>query len=668
MTNNEKSKQTVNNFIESLKAMTLKINKDVEAEKLKNKPAYRNLNMDYRFRKDIEKFGYTIDIVEKVRKLEEIDKQNFDKLEKILDLYNYEVEIINDLDCKDATSQTKYVIQIMNYDNMKVEFDLVEYFNNIREYEFDEVKFILKQLAKIEGTGKNLNELADAIVGYIAYIMYDKDNYILTYNNMGWDRYNGELLFKYDELISCNDKFRGRMKNPIGTDLGISKEDYESRIELWVKTAKNVISNPCAALIVGAGVSGVVRSLLPYTKENNININIFGRAGSGKSTIEHFILGIFGKPMMLEGSFIDTDNSIEEKRIKRPILPYVLDDRMLKLQGETCKIQARTILMDIFREYEGKVRERYGKSYDESRLRTYGPVISSSVESMFNVMYDSDVADLGQYRRFIEIGIDDGKLKLFDNNEDAEKAEQVAVKCSGIGVYLYVNYIMQLVKDSGNDTSVIEKRYISIKERLDERLRKLEVKNNLRGMVASSQRFSLIILSYKLLYEMLYLKENSGKKDQSQDIEEILLENLLSKYDRVSNMHNLKGSNENVIKFVTGCSRFKQVDSIKKKDKLDMLESNGKIYGVYTLKNNQIEIILDSRYRLAQFIYMYEIPNTSIIDKFVQKVNENGYNQKESMEIGHEEYNTYKVKNGTDYRLTNIKIDGSTVYLDKVCL
>lgn len=87
------------------------------------------------------------------------------------------------------------------------------------------------------------------------------------------------------------------------------------------------------ALIISAGASGVFRQMLPFTKETNINMNIVGERASGKSTISHFVISLFGNPEALEGSFTDTENAMEMIRAERTVIPYVLDERMLRLEG-----------------------------------------------------------------------------------------------------------------------------------------------------------------------------------------------------------------------------------------------------------------------------------------------------------------------------------------------
>lgn len=160
------------------------------------------------------------------------------------------------------------------------------------------------------------------------------------------------------------------------------------------------------SLTIGAGISGVFRQILNSSKERNINLNIFGSPGTGKTTVTDFVLSIFGKTEDLQGRFFDTDNAAEVIRAQRAVRPYVVDGRMLKLRGKSETAKGNELLIAIFREYDGSVKERLGKQYEEtSGQKTYLPVISSSVEPMLDTFFSEGIYDYGQYRRFIEIEI-----------------------------------------------------------------------------------------------------------------------------------------------------------------------------------------------------------------------------------------------------------------------
>ena len=477
-----------------------------KAQKEADKPRYRFLEiMNSTGNRQEEVVGtpsisailYSHEFVETVSELQERLKE-----------YKYTVEIIENLDCKDVTQESRYFIRIRNNNGIYVDLDLFTYEQNIKNFSFNEQEFIENQIAKIVGsTTYETKEVAEYIVDYIAHIMYFRELYTLTYKKIGWDTYNWNSvgwIFKYDRIYSLLPIVNGGGQAAYTEDLEVCSMNSRREVE-WVSTTIDLINNhEYCAMILGAGISGLVRQLLPYTKENNININIQGKAASGKSTICHYLLGIFGNPEKIEGSFTDTANSMEEIRARRPILPYVLDERMLKVENDTEKTKQQTILMDIFREYEGKVKERLGKQYEEERgERIYGPIISSSVRSVMDYVFKSD--DLGQYRRFIEFNIGGKEDKLlFSGKEEADLIEEAAYKNYGFGVKVIVDYMLILL-DEGNDieiATVFINRYNALISEISEFLKSKQT-DEITGLTDSSKRFALIILSYQMLRESL---------------------------------------------------------------------------------------------------------------------------------------------------------------------
>ena len=487
------------------------------------------LKPKYRFLEKLSNSNYDIDNA----LCDEAFLDEMDELQQKLVKHRYNVEIIEDLDCKDVTKGNRYIIRIENTNGVYVDIDLYTYQRDIKDFSFNEQDFIEERLAKIVGCNTTqTKEAAEVIVDYIAHIMYFRELYTLTYRKIGWDTYNWRragYIFKYDKVYSNILLLKGRGKPAYADGLEISSNSMQKELE-WIDTTINLLNNHAyCGLILGAGISGVIRQLLPYTKETNININICGKPGSGKSTIGHYLLGIFGNPEKLEGSFTDTANSMEEMRVKRPILPYVLDERMLKIENASVETKKQTVLMDIFREYEGKVKERVGKQYEESSgERTYGPIISSSVREMMEYVFKSD--DLGQYRRFMEFDIgrkEDGLL--FSDSKEAEKAEQVAYANYGFGIRIIVDYMLNMTnllaeqkdgtknnKNTDNKAStkkfiplpdLLLERFNTINDEINAKLKKCEEQNKQSGLTSSSKRFALIVLSYQILREaIIYYK------------------------------------------------------------------------------------------------------------------------------------------------------------------
>lgn len=516
-------------FAEFFNTMAEEANR--KAQKEADKPKYRMLDV-WRGEEDCESDDMlTQNTLEAANTISAIS----DLQEKIYDT-GYLVQIIENLDCKNVTEESRYFIRIEHNNGVYVDIDLLEYEKKIKDFSFNEQAFMEEQISKIIGSVTPAAvKLAEYTVNYLSYIIYFKRLYTLTYRKIGWEYYDWNVkgwIFKYDKIYSKVLFLHGRGINKYTEGLQkVSDDDLIKETE-WVEcTIAMINKHPFDALIIGAGISGLVRQLLPYTKEMNININILGKPATGKSVICHFLLGIFGNPELLEGSFVDTENATEQRRVSRPILPYVLDDRMLKLETDSEKMKQQKIIADVFREYEGKVKERLGKQYEEEAgERAYGPVISSSVKSMMDYLFISD--DLGQFRRFMEFNIggnDSGNI--FSNEDEAKLYEKIAYKNYGIGIEIIIEYMLHLLDNAVEilEEKNTEKKYSSekeagevlLKEKFDdigemvaEKLKLREEEENekahkngtsskIHKMGSSSNRFALIILSYQIFREAL---------------------------------------------------------------------------------------------------------------------------------------------------------------------
>lgn len=423
---------------------------------------------------------------------------------------NYNVEIIEDLDVIDVNNETRYKARIADYNSgVEYEFDLNWFRDSLIDYDFDPDRFILNILKSIQGVSANETtvRLKNLILEYLSYAIHYKKSFIYEYSTIGWDRYsidNTTRIFKYDTLISRNEQIKGRLKSEYAEGLTKSVNVFanDNREEEWVNFIVKLMNNHVYdGLIFAAGISGLLRQeVITYTKETNININVQGEPGSGKSTLGHVVLSFFGNPMLIEGASIDTINAEESFRARRPILPYVLDERMLRYFNDSEKKQQTEMFLEIFREYEGKEKERLGKSHSNTRGdRIFGPIISSSVDSMLEKLLQIK-RDLGQYRRFIELNIGSAEDELLFNAEEAEQAENISNRCYGYGVRYIVDY-MQYIMEKSDDffQRSFEELVTKIRIRLHD-----EEKNGFWGLSSSSMRFALVILSYRILRESLY--------------------------------------------------------------------------------------------------------------------------------------------------------------------
>lgn len=420
----------------------------------------------------------------------------------------YRVEVVEDLDIINVTSDERYTIRIKNINsNVEYRYSLAKFREQLLDYSFEPDTFIIDILKRIEGAKGNteLKEVKDNVLDYLSYAIHYKELFRSEYSTIGWDKYsfdNKTRIFKYNYIMSDNENIKGLIKGKY-RDLYAPSVDMlnEGLEENWRNFTIHLMNNHLYdGLIFAVGISGMIRQILTFTKETNLNVNVCGQPGSGKSTIGHYILSFFGSPTLLEGSSIDTENASERIRAERPVLPYVLDERMLRFFADSDTKKKTELLLEVFREYEGKEKERLGKQYEDSAgQRIYGPIISSSVESMLETLLQTG-DDLGQYRRFIEFNIGKAEDEVLFNSEEAVKAEEIANSSYGYGVRYIAEYMLYRFK---TDDNYFANQFREITELIKNRIETEQGLYKMKGLTSSSMRFALIILSYRVIRESI---------------------------------------------------------------------------------------------------------------------------------------------------------------------
>ena len=533
-----------------------------------------------------------------------------DNIRKELEQKKYKVELYEDIEENDAGSGKKYYIKLIDVNNNYIDIDFFEYKKKILNNEESTKEYIRSCVERLSGMiRKDDDDVVKPIIRYLSHAMYYKEEYIKAYRNLGWSEYNGEDIFKYDIIYSAKRNIKGKCTNEISGALSPNETDLDDKFlarRRWAEQAVRVMNYSAhASLIIAASISGIIRQMITFTKETNINMNIAGDRATGKSTISHFALSLFGNPEFLEGSFIDTENAMEAIRAERGVIPYVMDERMLKAEGSTERTKRKLIMHDIFREYEGRVRERMGKQYEGiSGKRTCSPVISSSVESMVGLIYD--YGDIGQFRRFIELKIDDEKT-LFESASEAERTEDTAYTYYGYGMEVLMDYIFT---DELKYKDKLQKRFNIINKAIKIKLAEAEAQNNIKGLQSSSKRFALLIVSYLTLVDALrhfaeiagitaedvYGKEGEQNvqpvtktiKDKSQEITNILINNIVDKMKMVRASINVKKKMDSFIKRHYDLFHTEETVWDGEGDYLGHLTSNENGYTVEMRKNSNV--------------------------------------------------------------------------------
>ena len=484
-------------------------------------------------------------------------KNDIDALHDELTMLGFKVNIYENIDAIDVSKERKFFIKISDRDDSYFTIDLGDYRDVVLDYTTSEVDYIVDYLNKLRGYNAVENKnLALKITKYLSYLFYFKDLQIKYYEGIGWSSYDGKRIFKYNTIYSSSDNLRSECHANFADDLASGdfkevledyyydnniKQRFENTVEKnWAEHTRILMNQSVlASTILASACTGLIRPLLPFTKENNININIHGEPGSGKSTICHYALSIFGRPSVLEGSFIDKPEAIELLRAKRPVIPYMLDDRLLAFEGRN---ESRDILYNIFKEYEGKIKERAAGSGKElSGQRTYAPIISSSVASMFEKIKEKD--DVGQFRRFMEFNIkktrngkiQDKRTEVFTSSKNAEDYEFLSDTFYGVGVHIIINYLFELQDDREvSIDEIIEREYNTYCSKISKKLEEKETEE-LKGLTASTGRFALILTAYKILKDsLIYVVDGDNLIYTSEnEIIDFLIDNLVEKMKSV---------------------------------------------------------------------------------------------------------------------------------------
>ena len=569
--------------------------------------------------------------------------------------HNYQVDVIEDLDIKNVTSEDRYKILIKNINNnIEFKFSLIKFRESLLDYEFEPDVFIINILQRIEGAKGNeeLNTIKESILHLLSYVIHYKELFKYEYETIGWDRasFDGKTrIFKYDNIISNSVEIKGDIKEKYKDLYSHSiADDAENR---WKGFTIGLMNNHVYdSMIFAISISGLIRQILTFTKESNLNINIKGAPGSGKSSITNYALSFWGAPNLLQGASIDTENAADRIRAERPVLPYILDERMLRFFSESDKKQRTELLLEVFREYEGREKERLGKQYESTKgVRIYGPIISSSVDSMLDML--REIKDIGQYRRFIEFDIKSAKEQHLFNSEEATKAEEISNGCYGFGIKYVIRYMLLMFEV---DDRIFENEFQELTARFRDVLTEEQKMHNITDMASSSMRFALVILSYRVLrrsfiYDRFYTSEGkscltSGKYstnkeyidsvinanpceertiaiksiieafnsyieddgnniliDQEAEIERILIENLLIKLIglTVSNKRNLHGY---ISKLLSSQSTIINTD-------FETWKNERVEYLCVKKTNKEYELFFEEAYHFEKLLLKHDVPD-----------------------------------------------------------
>lgn len=401
--------------------------------------------------KDLSNTYRFADTAEAVNDFVRMKDELKNKLVCIKNKYNITITIernIEELTC---------VIKIYNDSGVCVTFDTVDYQRAYSNFKIGERNFIEDKLITLFGRRKRENdEIVNDICEFLNLALLYDEAIACTYSSLGWANINGKCCFKYNEIWGFNNEVKGYCVSDFASRLicdeclvenGIKGVSCRSeKVESYRKELSEYFyNNSIASILLSATLSGFVRKFV-YERDNNININICGGAGTGKTTIERLVLSFICDPEQFEGSFRDSENNIAEARKLWNVIPYVIDDRLFKYEEFGSAKRAREIMLDIFNEYNNKSKtNRFDVKSGKIQKNYYNPVISSTVESIMDILLEQKSQDLGQYRRLIEIRAN--KDTFFNSNKEANAFNEVIEKYYGFFVKDFIEGIYRFVEN-----------------------------------------------------------------------------------------------------------------------------------------------------------------------------------------------------------------------------
>ena len=456
------------------------------------------------------------------------DNEKYRLINDVLkDVYNIDVSMVEILDV-DSSDRFFIEIRYTSLDNIyrrikladyrkmlsKSEAEITDYFRDILEYLLggvvtfkidyetykERLKEIIKKYENKDGYEKDIEEILksnkddkkDTLIILaricIAYAVKARDKYKYEYDTLGWRNFNNEKVFVYADRIYESYEKNGIIK--LNLLPAICVNDNKQSISIIDINEKNnghvdyvnmlydlmYYHTRYPAIIISAALSGVVRQLLELGNEAGININICGTSGCGKTTIENIALSIFGDYNTLLNNFLATDNAINIGRVNKGFMPYVMDEQALKLNNMSENKKRQEALIQIFRVYNNTIKDTLRTNKYKGKI-SYGAYISSSVESIFDTI---DETDLGQFRRLIELKVSDDDL--FPDKETVEKYEEIIETNKGLFLQEFVVSIICKIK---TDKNSIKHRYNEIRQAINiyynkylDNLEKIKESNN----------------------------------------------------------------------------------------------------------------------------------------------------------------------------------------------
>ena len=188
---------------------------------------------------DKKKRGLDFRFLDKDDSKTSVEKKNiFDKVEEIEkeleEKFGISVEFYENIDIKNTSEGHKFYFRIYDENNCFTEIDALDYRKIVLDPSKSEIDYIVEKLFVVVGlkVQADVLKISELITELISYVYYFDELQFKLYENIGWDIYNKELIFKYDKIYKKDaEEIRSACISDIAGKL--TSESTEENEAIW---------------------------------------------------------------------------------------------------------------------------------------------------------------------------------------------------------------------------------------------------------------------------------------------------------------------------------------------------------------------------------------------------------------------------------------------------
>ena len=346
-----------------------------------------------------------------------------------------------------VSSYIEVVGKEVDFDNGKVRL-LVRYNNGITciEQYFDRSILTRQGLDQLTRLGVAFNTISPS--SFLTYLQATESNAPVSYTHMqlGWGRYNDNLVFKSYQLYSDNASI-------VSTYSGSLDLQPHGDAEKWLEMYQNEVRGniPLTIVLLSAFASPLLGYLNQIHDIGSVLFNLCNVSSKGKTTAAMLAASVFGNPVMDKGTMITfnaTGNALISFASQCNSHPIILDEAAIYDNPTDIRRQLYTLC-------SGRDKLRLNSSSELKDVRTFSSCIISTAE--FNLVDESSPNGI--------------KVRVFELGDTFTKSAQNsdAIKTTVMQNYGHAGkqFVEYIIKHKLND---IERDYVHAKNEILQRI------------------------------------------------------------------------------------------------------------------------------------------------------------------------------------------------------